>query len=766
MKILYLLLLICICFFSVKAIAQPQTFVPSNDILMVGINGDTLHNAWAGGLNSPQFSSIDLNGDAFMDLLVFDKYGNLLIPFLGNPTTGNGIRYIAAPEYRTLFPVSQYYVIARDFDFDGDEDLFSYSVTSASEITVYENQKVGSVPTFTLKSASLTYSSSGFTFPIQATTVELPSILDIDGDQDLDILTVSNASESPALFKNMSQELYSNSDSLNYSLATSCWGEFTESISVCSVFNYDVSCKGGPGGVGLKDSLLPQHGSKTYFFEDLNGDGSYDLLLSDEGCGLFKALNVGSNLVGDINNFTVDFPNSSNPLTEIIYPGIFFEDLDQDGLKDIVAAPNELVNLGNIHNFHNSVFYYRNTGTASAPSYSFQTDHFLQGDMIDLGENSWPIVADFDGDGDEDILVSSKGRLLGQGDFRTSLTLIENTGTSTQPAFKVIDTNYLNFSVPNSLNLSLHTADLTGDGKMDLIFGIESPRFPAGNYYIPNTYSSGSLTSAFSLSDTNQFPGLFFRPSSDMPVWFDGDGDGDLDVFMFKAAMLTSDYYENIGTATNPNFQFNTFNYQGIDCLTDPRLFKGGASDFDGDGKLDLLMSFNPTVRQSKLHIVSDFTSTNPIVYDQVIYDSLLGGVTRSKLSTHSPVGIADLNDDGLLDLVAGSSGGGLLLYMGHQTKAMGQDSLCFADAPTSISAFEKPNSLRLFPNPSDESFTIEVNEDASLTLLDNLGRTMEQQRLKAGSNQIKTNHLPNGIYIVLLEGRIFMQSTKLVVHH
>ena len=43
-------------------------------------NNKSFKNAWASGINAAQFNEIDLDLDGTMDLVVFDKSGNKLIP--------------------------------------------------------------------------------------------------------------------------------------------------------------------------------------------------------------------------------------------------------------------------------------------------------------------------------------------------------------------------------------------------------------------------------------------------------------------------------------------------------------------------------------------------------------------------------------------------------------------------------------------------------------------------------------------------------------
>src|SRR4051812_8780602 len=73
MKKLYLIPLALIAIITSRKV-NAQSFAPALSI-PVTVNGNTLVNAWAGGLNSPQFSEIDLNGDGIKDLFVFEAEG-------------------------------------------------------------------------------------------------------------------------------------------------------------------------------------------------------------------------------------------------------------------------------------------------------------------------------------------------------------------------------------------------------------------------------------------------------------------------------------------------------------------------------------------------------------------------------------------------------------------------------------------------------------------------------------------------------------------
>ena len=72
-----LLLLAAICNSSILAQSVQEMKV---DVFQ---NGVQLISPFAGGLKSPQFSEVDLNGDGIQDLFIFDKAGNMT-PFMQN----------------------------------------------------------------------------------------------------------------------------------------------------------------------------------------------------------------------------------------------------------------------------------------------------------------------------------------------------------------------------------------------------------------------------------------------------------------------------------------------------------------------------------------------------------------------------------------------------------------------------------------------------------------------------------------------------------
>ena len=63
----------------------------------------TLKYPWVGGLNSPQFGKIDINLDGRKDLVIFDRQGNRILPFINNGIP-DSVSYTFHPELASLFP--------------------------------------------------------------------------------------------------------------------------------------------------------------------------------------------------------------------------------------------------------------------------------------------------------------------------------------------------------------------------------------------------------------------------------------------------------------------------------------------------------------------------------------------------------------------------------------------------------------------------------------------------------------------------------------
>ncbi|HSG67772.1 MAG TPA: T9SS type A sorting domain-containing protein, partial [Bacteroidales bacterium] len=124
---------------------------------------------------------------------------------------------------------------------------------------------------------------------------------------------------------------------------------------------------------------------------------------------------------------------------------------------------------------------------------------------------------------------------------------------------------------------------------------------------------------------------------------------------------------------------------------------------------------------------------------------------------------IADLNDDGYLDLAIGNWSGGLELYSTELDPYVTMDIAEQKMADTL--------SLKLYPNPASQhiNIVIESIEESTydLRLFNMVGNQVYEGRV-ADNTEIKitTGHLPNGVYLVKAFDGSSVAVRKFVVNH
>jgi len=252
-----------------------------------------------------------------------------------------------------------------------------------------------------------------------------------------------------------------------------------------------------------------------------------------------------------------------------------------------------------------------------------------------------PSFADIDADGDLDLFL---------GDWNGKIHFSRNISANGVVKFKFEPGMMQGLVVTRHAAPTL--ADIDNDNDLDLFVGEE-----AGNInFFRNTGTA--TTPTFTLENMN-FAGANVG-SQATPNFVDIDADGDLDLFVGESAGDIN-FYRNVGTVTEPVFGLENANFLGT-SFGGQSVFDFG--DIDNDGDLDLFVdtsgdNFDP-IRVSFYR--NNGTATNPAFTLET--SSLLG----QSFATEAPA-LADLNEDGKLDLMIADQGGEVWVSINSGTK-------------------------------------------------------------------------------------------------
>lgn len=356
-------------------------------------------------------------------------------------------------------------------------------------------------------------------------------------------------------------------------------------------------------------------------------------------------------------------------------------DFDGDGKQDLIVGVGDWTDYGwdNAYDaagkwingpLRGFVYFARNIGTETQPAYDKPVKVLAGDNPVEVFGWPSPNFADFDGDGDLDLLC---------GEFLDGFTYFENIGTRIAP--KYVAGKRLKAAGGQALAMDLQmitptAIDWDNDGDLDLIVGDEDGRVA----FIENT---GKLAH----DHTPQFlmPHYFQQEAEDLkfgalatPVGFDWDGDGDTDIISGNTAGYIG-FFENLSGPGVENPKWAAPKYLKADgqiirpmagpngSIQGPAEAKWGyttlsIADWDGDGLPDLIVNsiFGKVVwyRNTGTRKAPKLAAAQPIEVEwNGAQPALAYGWMRpagKALLTQwrtTPVAV-DWNQDGLIDLV------------------------------------------------------------------------------------------------------------------
>lgn len=730
--------------------AQAQT--PKYRVVSVPVTNGTkqLKFPWTGGMNAPQFSPCELNNDGVPDLFVFDRVGNKVLTYI-NLGNGSDTTFQYAPQYESLFPPDlEHWALIRDYNKDGIPDIFTRAIFYDGNPYVGTRVLKGKMENghlaFNVVRPVLYYRDGNFDVNIWTNVDDIPVFTDVNRDGDIDILTFGIFGSTIEYYENQTVEHAGDPqyhvDSLRFLLETSCWGNFSEHGLTNSIM-LNVLCKGT--GSGEYEEIGARHSGSTIFNFDADNDHDVDLLLGDISFNnLVFVQNCGDSSYANACSWDSLFPSCNTPAIMPIFPAAYGVDANNDGVEDILVAPNARQGAADVNN----VMFYKGTGD-TACVVNFQTDSFLTHHSLDFGTDSKPVLFDFNNDGLLDIIVGNYGYFRPFTTYKSAIAIYLNTGTPTHPRFELLSDDYNTFS--NFGIIAMHPAfgDLDGDGKPDMLLGDLTG-------YLHFFKNNGLAGASFPSMTTPQYFNIDVGQYS-APFIYDVNGDGLNDLVIGRRDGRIS-YYWNFGTATAPLFHADSVNnFFGNINVNIPGFLDGYTCPFiitDSAGN-KLLYSGSAQGRVFKYLI-------NPANLRSGNFQLLDSNVIGQPVGSKSVFTMADLNNDGQMEYIIGNSRGGLMFY---------SDSVWDTSAlPIGVmEEIELKGKLFIYPNPSKDFVVCMVETenvtDVKVEVISMLGQAVEPEIQVAGEKiRIQTQALRSGVYFVQIKTGKRFYSGKFIV--
>ncbi len=705
-------------------------------------DGATLDYAWSGGFSNPQFFRVDVNNDSALDLVIFDRADSQFLTFINNDNV-----FQLDDKQILNYPEINSWAVFEDYNCDGITDLFA---PNGPGITVYDgyfNEK--NQLSFTLAVENIEGpNEQQYLFNENA----YPAIKDFDGDGKLDILDFKPNSGFMYLYKNVSNDC----EPLTLEVSDSCWGDFFENgIEKKAIL--DTVCGGGDAPLPLDEfgNLIDERGihpGSTIQAVDFNNDQAYDVLI---GNIMFNSLlfmnNTGSQQDAHISSQDSAFPSYNEAVNIQSFPAAFNIDIDFDGLKDLLVSPFNI----NALDPYFTCWYYKNIGTTDKAEFELKNKSFMIDQSFDVGLNAHPAFFDYNGDGLKDLVIGNKSSTIFEGLKKASLTLYENVGTQTEPAFEFVTNDYLGLTEYGLLDIVPAFGDINGDGAEELFLGMSGFSDPSGDFngtlvYFENLGSSSGEAN-FGLPqfkykdiDVGQFSA---------PTLFDVNDDGKMDLIIGKVSGLLH-YYENIGTTTVPEFAEPNKSWGKVSVGTTlsgfsvPQLFRSDA--FDG---IQLIMGSEPGDLKW-YEIDAEGLAIDSFKLSKHNFEKQYGRLTSPAL--------ADLTGDGIPELIAGTRRGGIIGFSWEEKEVM-----------DGIEQIENTKTeLVIYPTPADDYLNIEISDNntevKSVELYTSNGKVVFSRNYSDFSrpNYINTSDLISGIYLLKVNFNDHSISRKILIQH
>ena len=519
----------------------------------------------------------DLNADGIPDAL-FVSYSDAVYVALGQPDGS-----LQAPSAVLTAMSGAVLLTVGDLNKDGKLDLF---VDGSGQVGVYAGNGDG-----TFQPASIGQFTSGYA------TNEQPAPVDLNGDGNLDVVSLDNTNGRAALFLGRGDGIFraaipvrpANPGDTQWAgnIQVIATGDFNgDGKKDVLAYDWPQASAGGPADlyIGLNDGhghfnfvlalpsgvlqqLAGHYGSIIIdaATADFNGDGRSDVIFrTDPGIAILL-----SNGDGTLNTTPIDatFPVSvgCNPFNYLTAA-----DVNGDGKSDIVAGYWQNPNCPGSESTPSGYFVLLNDGSGH-----FNSSFTPFADAIFFVR-----TGDLNGDGKQDLVLANL--VIGQG-FELYALPGNGDGTfNTAAANKVIDHQYIS---------NILIGDFNNDGKEDLAPSTDGAADSSGGI-IPGTEGVLMMPSNGDFSfgtPTMVLPGM--RAIWNGTAFADMNGDRKVDL-VFQTYAQDQNYMPNFGLIVVPNSGDGSFGtpvsaLMPLNIVGDLTPF---VADFNGDGRPDVVL--------------------------------------------------------------------------------------------------------------------------------------------------------------------------------
>jgi hypothetical protein len=307
------------------------------------------------------------------------------------------------------------------------------------------------------------------------------------------------------------------------------------------------------------------------------------------------------------------------------------------------------------------------------------------------------------------------------------LTFFKNIGTPSLAAFERVSNDYAGLSALGRQGLAPATADLDGDGDLDLLVGDNG-----GNLHFYRNTAAAGLPADFVLAEAD-FQGINLGVQA-VPALYDLDRDGKPDLIIGERNGNLN-YLRNIGSSTAPAFLLATEFWGAVDTRR-AGFTVGSSAPFlrqNEGNQTELYVGSQSGYLYRYSNIDDNLLGTFDLV------DSSWGGLQPGLKST---LALADFNGDTLPDVLVGNIRGGLQLFT---TKGV--------PPPVGLETTGLPDP-QVWPNPASSVLHIRLPQQLGPVCQWKLVHVSGQVMLHGEQGTeftLSVADLPSGLYILIL---------------